>query len=86
MEKIPRSKQLIKMERQYFLTMFLLAVVLMVAMTVVAAHIMSLFSLSAYVKLLIFVLVLVAAGLLTIWIAHRNMLQYFLNKFRAVEK
>ena len=86
MEKKPRSKQLVKMERQYFLTMFLVAIILMVGMLVIAANVMALFALPAYVKLLIGIVVLVIAGLLTIWIARRNMLQYFLNKFRAVEK
>lgn len=86
MEKKPRSKQLVKMERQYFLTMFIVAVVLMSGMLVLTANILALFSLPAYAKLLIGVLVLIVAGLITIWIAHRNMLQYFLNKFRAVEK
>ena len=84
MENRPRSKQLIKMERQYFLTMFFVAVVLMTGMLVIAAKIMELFALPAYVRLLIAVLVLIFAGLCTIWIARRNMLQYFLNKFRAV--
>ncbi len=86
MEKKPRSKQLVKMERQYFLTMFLVAIILMGGMLVIAANVMALFALPAYVKLLIGIVVLVIAGLLTIWIARRNMLQYFLNKFRAVEK
>ena len=86
MEKNPRSKQLVKMERQYFLTMFLVAIILMGGMLVIAANVMALFALPAYVKLLIGIVVLVIAGLLTIWIARRNMLQYFLNKFRAVEK
>lgn len=86
MEKKPRSKQLVKMERQYFLTMFLVAIILMGGMLVIASNVMALFALPAYVKLLIGIVVLVIAGLLTIWIARRNMLQYFLNKFRAVEK
>ena len=86
MEKKPRSKQLVKMERQYFLTMFLVSIILMGGMLVIAANVMALFALPAYVKLLIGIVVLVIAGLLTIWIASRNMLQYFLNKFRAVEK
>ena len=86
MEKKPRSKQLVKMERQYFLTMFPVAIILMGGMLVIAANVMALFALPAYVKLLIGIVVLVIAGLLTIWIARRNMLQYFLNKFRAVEK
>lgn len=86
MEKKPRSKQLVKMERQYFLTMFLVAIILMGGMLVITANVMALFALPAYVKLLIGIVVLVIAGLLTIWIARRNMLQYFLNKFRAVEK
>lgn len=79
MEKKPRSKQLVKMERQYFLTMFLVAIILMGGMLVIAANVMALFALPAYVKLLIGIVVLVIAGLLTIWIARRNMLQYFLN-------
>ena len=68
------------------LTMFFVAVVLMIGMLVIAAKIMELFALPAYVRLLIAVLVLFFAGLCTIWIEIRNMLQYFLYKFRSVEK